>query len=90
MIVYAINLYHGPTDDHYCGCWHVSCPDGDPIIKRLDRANVGRFRDEDGEPARAFFFADELEEQLAAAERATECRAVESEQRTSLRGWIPA
>lgn len=77
--VYSIALHsrrhyddHGPA---FCGSWDVPCPDGSFAATRLEAANVGRYRDDDGTVRRAFFFADELREQLAAAERVTECDA---------------
>lgn len=77
--VYSIQLYsrrhyHG-LGPAYCGCWHVPCPEGSAIATRLEDAGVGRARDEDGTVRRAFFFADELSDQLAAAEATTECDA---------------
>lgn len=77
--VYTIQLYSrrhyhnlGPA---YCGCWHVPCPDGSTVAPRLEAAGVGRYRDENEGVRRAFFFADELSEQLANAESTTECDA---------------
>lgn len=77
--VYSIQLYsrrhYHATGPAYCGCWHQPCPDGAEVSARLEAAGVGRYRDEDGTTRRAFFFADELSEQLDAAETVTECDA---------------
>ena len=88
-MVFGIDLYYGsdgPSYDaegyvnNYCGCWHVPCPDDDPLLARLDAAGIGRFADED-DPRRAFFFAEEIDEQIAAAEAETGCFAEDRELR---------
>lgn len=74
----SIQLYSRSAfsyDPAYCGCFHVPCPDGDPRIPDLNEVGCGRFRDENGTPCRAFFFADEIEEMAALAERTTGCYA---------------
>lgn len=78
-VVYSIQLYSDrytyAGEPGYCGCWCVPCPTDDPIRPRLVAACVGTFRDDDGTTGRAFFFADELAEQIDRAERASRCRA---------------
>ena len=71
----SIRLYSRTSayEPAYCGSFHVPCPDGDGRIPDLDEVGCGRFRDENGMPCRAFFFADEIEEMVALAERTTGC-----------------
>lgn len=76
----SIQLYSRSSRDDagkpaYCGCYTVPCPDGDPKIADLNRLNLGRALGEDGTITRAFFFADEIDEMVTKAERATECDA---------------
>ena len=76
----TIQLYSRRMNDDagepaYCGCWWIPCADGDPRIKDMDRLNLGRALMDDGTVTRSFFFADEIDEMVARAERETECFA---------------
>lgn len=75
MSVFSIHLWRDERHEDYCGCWHVPVEADDPVVATLRDAGFGCFRNEDGSIGRAFFLADELAEQMQAAERVTECIA---------------
>lgn len=75
MPLYSRRFTDDAGNPAYCGCFTVPCPDGDPRIPDLERLNLGRALEPDGTITRAFFFADEIEEMVALAERNTECFA---------------
>lgn len=84
QLVYCISLWsgrkgpvYGPDgyETNFCGSWSVPCADDDPAAARLDGTRFGRCVSPDGVVERAFFFQDELADQLARAERETGCFA---------------
>lgn len=72
--IFSIHLWRDSAHEDYCGCWFVPVGDADAeIVERLAANGFGCFRNEDGSVGRAFFFADEIDAQRAAAADATEC-----------------
>lgn len=71
MRLASIQLYRG--EDSYCGSFWIRVDETNDRRAELNAAGFGLARDEDGTISRSFFFADEIDEMTARAERETGC-----------------